>query len=658
MSIHSDNQHSAVTVYSGGPEAPLYPLGCGATDVIEQCYTEPSHSQSAKESESSRFVGEWEWRAKTAEAQVVLLVFAAIGLRQELADRRQKDLQASWAVGHWKSLFQQTRTKLMALRRQVKRQAPAQRLEKELRHLKALLQDAGVDARKRSTNTRLRMQNSELRTLYKASQQRVGELEAALARLRSTKQQLEKSQYGPRSEQQRVATGRHRGGQPGAPGHRRTQRPALARQEETLAPSVAALTCPDCGMSYAANGAHHHTEITEIKVKAYVRLIKRPRFRRVCQCPGVPSEMAAAPPPRLFPHTAYGVSVWHYLLYGLFVELRSLRSIARSLSDYGLPISAGTLGDSIGRLTRLFAPVSAAILVRQNEASVLHGDETSWRVQAWHEGGKSKRSWLWIGLSPDTVLLHIDAHRNLDAALAVFRHIADGSILVCDRYATYDALARWQDARGKRLRLAFCWVHVRRDFLKPAAGDAAFEAWRQQWIKRFAELFHVNKERRQSHAPDRVLTAQSAAFNTAHCRLQQAVDDVFTIAEAELAACPPDAAQAKPLRSLLNHRTGLTVFVDHPQVPMDNNLAERGLRPAVIKRKISGGSFSAAGAELTAQILSLSRTLELHQIPVRHWLQDYLQHCAEQGGQPPDNLAPWLPWSMRPDRLAALRQPP
>ena len=313
MSIHSDNQHSAVTVYSGGPEAPLYPLGCGATDVIEQCYTEPSHSQSAKESESSRFVGEWEWRAKTAEAQVVLLVFAAIGLRQELADRRQKDLQASWAVGHWKSLFQQTRTKLMALRRQVKRQVPAQRLEKELRHLKALLQDAGVDARKRSTNTRLRMQNSELRTLYKASQQRVGELEAALARLRSTKQQLEKSQYGPRSEQQRVATGRQRGGQPGAPGHRRTQRPALVRQEETLAPSVAALTCPDCGMSYAANGAHHHTEITEIKVKAYVRLIKRPRFRRVCQCPGVPSEMAAAPPPRLFPHTAYGVSVWHYL---------------------------------------------------------------------------------------------------------------------------------------------------------------------------------------------------------------------------------------------------------------------------------------------------------------------------------------------------------
>ena len=201
----------------------------------------------------------------------------------------------------------------MALRRQVKRYAPTQRLEKEIRRLKALLKDAGVDARKRSTNTRLRMQNSELRTLYKASQQRVGELEAALARLRSTKQQLEKSQYGPRSEQQRVATGRHRGGQPGAPGHRRTQRPALAREEEILMPSVAALTCPDCGMSYAANGAHHDTEITEIKVKAYVRLIKRPRFRRVCQCPGVPSEMAAAPPPRLFPHTAYGVSVWHYL---------------------------------------------------------------------------------------------------------------------------------------------------------------------------------------------------------------------------------------------------------------------------------------------------------------------------------------------------------
>ena len=102
----------------------------------------PTVSQQ-KRAQARGFVGEWEWRAKTAEAQVVLLVSADIGLRQELADRRQKDLQARWAVGYWKSQFQQTRTKLMALRRQVKRQAPAQRLEKEIRHLKALLKDAG-----------------------------------------------------------------------------------------------------------------------------------------------------------------------------------------------------------------------------------------------------------------------------------------------------------------------------------------------------------------------------------------------------------------------------------------------------------------------------------------------------------------------------------
>ena len=65
------------------------------------------------------------------------------------------------------------------------------------------------------------------------------------------------------------------------------------------------------------------------------------------------------------------------------------------------------------------------------------------------------------------MLLH--RHRN-HAALEVFRDIADGSILVCDRYATYDALARWQDERSKRLRLAFCWVHVPG---MPAAGDEA-----------------------------------------------------------------------------------------------------------------------------------------------------------------------------------------
>ena len=81
--------------------------------------------------------------------------------------------------------------------------------------------------------------------------------------------------------------------------------------------------------------------------------------------------------------------------------------------------------------------------------------------------------------------------------------------------------------------------------------------------------------------------------------------DVFARAGRELAGLPDDAREGKALRSLANHREGLTVFVERPRTPMDNNLAERLLRGPVIGRRLSFGSDSAAGAKLAALMHSV-----------------------------------------------------
>ena len=78
--------------------------------------------------------------------------------------------------------------------------------------------------------------------------------------------------------------------------------------------------------------------------------------------------------------------------------------------------------------------------------------------------------------------------------------------------------------------------------------------------------------------------------------LESELKALFATAEGELKRLDEAARQAAPLRSLLNHREGLSVFADTPRVPMDNNLAERTLRGAVIGRRLSFGSDSAAGA--------------------------------------------------------------
>ena len=82
----------------------------------------------------------------------------------------------------------------------------------------------------------------------------------------------------------------------------------------------------------------------------------------------------------------------------------------------------------------------------------------------------------------------------------------------------------------------------------------------------------------------------------------------------------------------------------------DNNAAERGLRGPVIGRRLSFGSDSEDGARFTAMMYSTIGTLALNGIAVLRWLEAWLETCAKNAGRPPDDLSPWLPWSMSEER--------
>ena len=320
----------------------------------------------------------------------------------------------------------------------------------------------------------------------------------------------------------------------------------------------------------------------------------------------------------------------------------------------GLAISPGTLADSIKRFVPLFEPLAKAILAHQNTAALRHADETTWRVQAYREKGRSSRAWLWTSVSADAVYYHIDPSRSAEVAKLLFGSTKDTVVLVCDRLSTYKRLARELD--GKVI-LQWCWAHQRRTFIDCAAGHVRLTRWCRQWIERIAEIYRLNDARLEHYDPTLPLERQSPAFDAAHAKLKQAVDKLFTDAEAELAGMSDRARRAKALRSLLNHREGLCVFVDKPFVPMDNNRAELALRGAVIGRALSFGSDSVKGAAYTAIMYSVAGTLAINGIDVRRWMQEWLTACAENGGKPPDDLSPWLPWSMSEERRRELAAP-
>jgi hypothetical protein len=90
----------------------------------------------------------------------------------------------------------------------------------------------------------------------------------------------------------------------------------------------------------------------------------------------------------------------------------------------------------------------------------------------------------------------------------------------------------------------------------------------------------------------------------------------------------------------------LTVFVEHPEVPMDNNTAERTERGPVVGRKNYYGSGAVWAGRLAAILFSLLQTLCLWRLNPRSWLTAYLTACAESGGAAPADVERFLPWQL------------
>ena len=182
--------------------------------------------------------------------------------------------------------------------------------------------------RQKATIKSLSRENARLRKGAKTSRNRIETLEVQLERLRATGAVLSRALYGRKSEQQDKPGSEHkRGQQRGAPGHGRTQRPGLDERTEEHNPPPDACVCGRCGQPYAPNGAEEST-LVEIEVKAYKRVIRRPRWRRTCECASSPMEVSAPPVPRLFPRTLYGTSFWARFLFEHCACFRPVHRVA------------------------------------------------------------------------------------------------------------------------------------------------------------------------------------------------------------------------------------------------------------------------------------------------------------------------------------------
>ena len=214
--------------------------------------------------------------------------------------------------------------------------------------------------------------------------------------------------------------------------------------------------------------------------------------------------------------------------------------------------------------------------------------------------------------------------------------------------------------------LAFCWAHVRRDFLDAARKHPTLEEWALDWVEKFGALYHINNLRCKVFDEHLSIQLQSSSFKDQHEKLVEKMDTIAQERDEFIALHNPDnpdlglltRVKYKILTSLKQHWEGLSVYVDHPEVPMDNNAGEKSIRNPVTGRKSFYGSGSLWSSQLAAIMFSIFQTLALWGINCNHWLRAYLTACAENHGSAPEDLSAFLPWEMDKKRKQIFARPP
>jgi transposase len=116
---------------------------------------------------------------------------------------------------------------------------------------------------------------------------------------------------------------------------------------------------------------------------------------------------------------------------------------------------------------------------------------------------------------------------------------------------------------------------------------------------------------------DAAICADPTSFIACDRNLRDAVQAMQEQCVAALAEAQLVSPARKVLQSLMVHWSGLVVFVEHPWLDLDNNAAERALRPAVVARKNFYGSGSQWSGELAAMMMSLFITPRLWKLNPR-----------------------------------------
>ncbi len=399
---------------------------------------------------------------------------------------------------------------------------------------------------------------------------RVAELEARLAAPPKTpdNSSLPPSKGKKANRADKAARAGPRSGSLGRVGGGRT---LCANPDEVL--SARPVRCAYCHEALAEADQVLHGRYDKVDLPRVAPVVTRvERYAARCRCCGATT--LAPVPEGLEAGTPFSIGIVALALYLRVVHAISYRRLSRLLLElFGLSISEGALDAAFRRNKPRFDADVAGILARLRRARVVCSDETGVRIAG-------RTCWNWVFQNTDVVIHVIRPSRGA----GVVAEVLDGhrpALWVSDLYSAQRGHAEdWQ----------VCLAHQLRDCTYAIeAGDAVFAPRMKALLLRAVVLARRHRD------------LAGSTRREYRRRLEQALNAVMVLA--------PIQRDGRRLRRRYGRiRAHLFTFLDHPELPADNNGSERELRPTATYRKVTGGFRSSWGADLYAAVRSVIGT--------------------------------------------------
>jgi transposase len=381
-------------------------------------------------------------------------------------------------------------------------------------------------------------------------------------------------------------------------------------------------TCPHCQSTELRSVGDGKPSTVIEYVPGYFRRRIFQRETLSCRCG---QYIVNAPSPeRTTDKTQYGPGFIAHLIVSKCGDSIPLYRLEKQYRRLGIPISRSTMTDLFHRHAELLAPLPARLLERVRASDLVLGDETSIKML-----GSSKRAYVWTFIADTLIAYRFSVDRSGETPKEVLG--GTQGTLVVDGYTGYNHVTKI-DGR----RRAGCLAHARRKLFAAMEGEPeAREAL--DLIRDVYLVEHAAKERGV------VGTAEHRALRQAESA--PIMGKLKAWLEARQGVHPPKSKLGIAIRYALRQWAELTVFLDDPNVPPDNNRSESALRSVALGRK----NFLFVGHEDAgdniAGLYSLVATCEANGVNPIDYLRDVMIRISTHPADRIDELLPdrWKP---------------